>query len=373
MTDLSKIKVGGLANSMPGDADFEEYEAKSLAENYGLAESIEEEPSGEPGAPGTLSSSSGNSPLRSIEIITSEILFYKAQAGGAILEIGRRLIEAKKQLSHGEWLPWLEEKVDFSPRSAQRFMKLAEGYAEKCDTVTLLGARKALALLALEDSEREEFLGETHMVDGEEKTAQDMSAEELEQAIRELEKAQREAKELRTRVEQLEGQGHVYEAKLASAGVEAEKARADAVAAEDARKKMAEDMKITKASLKDQTAEAKKRATEADRLRQELAELKAKPVEVAVREPTEEELEKLTAPAVEKVRAESQEQMRRLKKQLAAADPDTAAFKVLFEAWQEAYGKMMAALERVAGTDAGKADKLRSAVRAALERMEAAK
>jgi hypothetical protein len=29
-------------------------------------------------------------------------------------EIGNYLIEAKKQLSHGEWGNWLEEKVKFS-------------------------------------------------------------------------------------------------------------------------------------------------------------------------------------------------------------------------------------------------------------------
>ena len=58
---------------------------------------------------------------RPIEVITAEIWLYKQQAGAAILEIGRRLNEAKAQLSHGEWLPWLEEKVEFSEVTAQRF------------------------------------------------------------------------------------------------------------------------------------------------------------------------------------------------------------------------------------------------------------
>lgn len=42
---------------------------------------------------------------RGIEAITEEIIFYKAVGGQAVLEIGKRLIEAKAQLKHGEWLP----------------------------------------------------------------------------------------------------------------------------------------------------------------------------------------------------------------------------------------------------------------------------
>ena len=48
---------------------------------------------------------------RTIEAITEEILSRKANAGGEILRIGQCLLEAKAKLSHGEWLPWLEERV----------------------------------------------------------------------------------------------------------------------------------------------------------------------------------------------------------------------------------------------------------------------
>lgn len=48
---------------------------------------------------------------RTIEIITDEILDAKRTGGEAILTIGRCLIEAKDMLPHGEWLPWLNERV----------------------------------------------------------------------------------------------------------------------------------------------------------------------------------------------------------------------------------------------------------------------
>ena len=66
---------------------------------------------------------------RDIEVITEEILSLKQTAGSAILEIGQRLIEAKQMLPHGEWLHWLEERVEFSERSANRFMRLAREWS----------------------------------------------------------------------------------------------------------------------------------------------------------------------------------------------------------------------------------------------------
>ena len=131
---------------------------------------------------------------RGIETITEEIIFYKAIGGQAVLEIGKRLIEAKAQLKHGEWLPWLSEKVEFSEASAQRFMQLAREY-ENPALVRDLGASKALVLLALPASERENFAQEKHVVNGEEKSVSEMSKRELEEAIRQRKIAELKAEE----------------------------------------------------------------------------------------------------------------------------------------------------------------------------------
>jgi signal transduction histidine kinase len=131
---------------------------------------------------------------RDIDVITEEINFYKQQAGMAILEIGKRLVEAKAQLSHGEWLPWLEKKVEFSERSAQQYIRLWKEYG-KSATVADLGVRKALVLLALPDTERDSFAGEKHEVNGEEKTAAEMTVKELEKAVAERNTAREEAEQ----------------------------------------------------------------------------------------------------------------------------------------------------------------------------------
>lgn len=299
---------------------------------------------------------------RPIEIIENEILFFKHQASASMLEIGRRLIEAKAQLQHGEWKPWLEEKVEFSVRTAQRLMRIAEGYKES-DTVTLLGTRKALALLAFEDSEREEFIAEKHEVNGEEKSVVDMTSAELEEAIRMRKEA--EAELARVKQEKLDAENRAD-----NFAREAEKARADANLAQTSGKKMGEDMRIIKSQLNDQKNIAATAQEEADELRKELEELRSKPIEMAVREPSEEEVAAAAASQIEAARAEDEAKIRELEKRLAMADPDTAVFKTFFDEWQEAYGKMMDQLAKVEEKDSAKAEKLRNAIRLAKEEMK---
>jgi hypothetical protein len=38
---------------------------------------------------------------------------------------GELLIQAKAQVGHGDWLPWLEANCSFRPRTARAYMQLA--------------------------------------------------------------------------------------------------------------------------------------------------------------------------------------------------------------------------------------------------------
>ena len=304
---------------------------------------------------------------RDIEDITAEILEAKRAGGEAILTIGRGLIEAKALLAHGEWLPWLTERVEFSERSAQNFMRLAREWSNP-QTLADLGASKALALLALPAEERADFIASVHVVDGAEKTTEELSSRELAQAIRERDEARREA----------------------------EAARADAGAAEAARAKMEADMETANAALSAAREEKWRADQEAARLGAELAELKARPVEVAVEQVADPEaIEKARAEAVaemqakvdkareardraeakrknaeqalEQIRLQLEEQAKAEKKAALGSDKDLAAFEVFFTQAQEIVDKMHGILLKVRGRDQDAASRLEKAIRALSE------
>lgn len=101
---------------------------------------------------------------RTIETITKDILEAQRRGGEAVLTIGRCLIEAKDMLPHGEWLPWLAEKVGYSEKTAQNFMRLAREFSNP-QAIADLGATKALKLLALPPDERERFVADHNVID----------------------------------------------------------------------------------------------------------------------------------------------------------------------------------------------------------------
>lgn len=134
-------------------------------------------------------------PSRPLSAITEEIQFYKAQAGQCIVEIGKRLLEAKEQLPHGQWEAWLEKSVEFSLGTAKRFMKIASEYGSNRSPVIDLPYTKLLALLQLPPEEREEFIAEPHTVNGHQKTVEEMTKRELQAAIKEKNEAVKARKE----------------------------------------------------------------------------------------------------------------------------------------------------------------------------------
>ena len=125
-----------------------------------------------------------------------------------------------------------------------------------------------MALLALPDSERDEFVQDHNVID--------MSARQLKQALKERDEARKAA----------------------------EAAKADASAAEQARAKMEADMAVVNASLEAARADAGQANNRVRELEGQLADLQARPVEVAVETVVDPEaLEKARAEAVAEMQA----------------------------------------------------------------------
>ena len=298
---------------------------------------------------------------RSIGDITTEILRLKQDAGNAILGIGQRLIEAKAMLPHGEWLPWLTEQVEFSERTARNFMRLAREWTNR-QALADLGAAKALTLLALPPEERERFMEENHVVDGEEKSVIDMTSRELEKAVKERDEAL-----------------HAAEA-----------ARAAAETADQSRAKMEADMTaLKKLHQATQAAEAQAREALAE-AQAELKALRERPVEVAV-EVDQKALEEARREAETQMQAKvdkaaeaqkkAEEQRKKAEEELAAVrqqleatrqterqavisgDKDLALFELPFSQGNEAVNKLHGLLLKVRGRgDTELAGKLQKAL-----------
>ena len=408
----------------------EKTEGQLLSEEHGMS-----------GPPAPLEAT--QPPVRTAGAVAFEIRTLQSQARGIILsyaiEIGRRLEEAKAMLPHGEWGAWLKRELDYSPSAAQNFMKVYREYGDsqqslfggvpKSQTFGNLTFSKALSLLAIPDEEERARFAEENDVEH-------MTTRELNEALKardaaldEAAAAREDAKDIRREVnrlqEQMADQARVYEAKLTSAGVEADQARGavkeaqeaqkqaeinarrlqselsaattaaataevehtqllkeldelrkrpaetNTEAVEAARKAAIDEMteKVNKAKDAKKQADEKRKAAEESlaAAQKELDELKAKGPEV--RELTQEEKDALTAEAVNQAKAEGADQIRDLEKKLAAANPNVAEFKVRYAAWQEEYQKMMEVLGRIAQANEEQAAKLRQAVKAALEQM----
>jgi hypothetical protein len=77
------------------------------------------------------------------------------------MNAGDLLIEAKAQLKHGQWLPWLRDHCSMSERTAQLYMRMAKARPEveaNTQHVADLSLRGAMAVIA--PDEREAMLAE---------------------------------------------------------------------------------------------------------------------------------------------------------------------------------------------------------------------
>lgn len=343
---------------------------------------------------------------RDIATITAEIRMINQQTVQyvvrSVVEVGRRLCEAKSMLPHGQWGPWLRDEVGFSKSTAQNYMKIFEEYS--ADQLTLDGAvansqtlgnlsyTKALKLLALPAEEREEFV--------EKNDVEHMSTRELDRAIKERDEARQSAEAERERAEQAEKQA--ADLREAALGLQlqldniglayGEELQAEEQKARMAEKRAAESEEQAKAlskALGDAKEAASKATLREKELTDQLEELRKNPViPKAMKDKLKEEVssqaKKEAQKDLDKERskvAELEQQIReagearkraeaeaeRIRKELATSAPELVRFKLYFKGYQEQVMEAQEALREVAQRDRETGAKLQKAMLTALE------
>lgn len=287
--------------------------------------------------------------VRSIEIVTAEIHTIRDNVArvfmDGVVQIGRRLEEAKQLVPQGEWLSYLDTQLGYKSSTAQNYMRIAREFGDgqvglsgktASDFFGNLGYSQLLPLLGLPEEEREQ-LAEEHDLAG-------MSSREIAALVKERD----EAKEALERAQKFSDE---Y-------GVEARRARKSLADAKGKMKALEQDYKEQK-----EAAQANAQvAAELQRKLDESAEKAGQP-----REMTDEEREALRAEiaaeqakVVQEAEARANEALARLEK---VKNPVAHKVNFLFGELCEYWSRLQEALKELEQSDEAAEEKMRGAIR----------
>lgn len=121
------------------------------------------------------------------EIVTLEqradkIRKLQADVQRGIIEIGFELIAAKNEIGHGNWATWLETEFQWTQRTANNFMRVAERFG-KLENVFQFKPSTLQAMLALPVGSEDEFIAQ-QAESG--KPVNEMKARDVQKAVKEF-------------------------------------------------------------------------------------------------------------------------------------------------------------------------------------------
>lgn len=262
-----------------------------------------------------------------------------------VVQIGRRLEEAKQLVPQGEWLNYLDKELGYKSTTAQNYMRIAREFGDgqmglsgktPSDFFGNLGYSQLLPLLGLPEEEREQ-LAEEHDLAG-------MSSREIQALVKERDEAKANEDKLRKDVGRLKDKledadkdlsdyQHKLHDEKQKTKAQAEAAKANAETAAELQRKL---------DALEQQANTPRELTEEERaaLREKIAAEQAEAVQAAEARAADAlaKLEKVKNPAAHKVNflfGELGEYWNRLR----------AALHELEQSDSEAAGKMRAAIE----------------------------
>lgn len=286
--------------------------------------------------------------VRSIEIVTAEIHTIRDNVArvfmDGVVQIGRRLEEAKQLVPQGEWLAYLDKELGYKPSTAQNYMRIAREFGDgqvglsgktPGDFFGNLGYSQLLPLLGLPEEEREQ-LAEEHDLAG-------MSSREIQALVKERDEAKANADMLESALADKIADEQALQGKLDTAQADLAKQKDKAKAQAEAAKANAETAAELQRKLDalEQQANTPRELTEEERaaMREEIAAEQAEAVQAAEARAADAlaKLEKVKNPAAHKVNflfGELGEYWNRLR----------AALHELEQSDSEAAGKMRAAI-----------------------------
>ena len=303
---------------------------------------------------------------RSSNTIAAEIVAITNQARQMVvmsaIEVGKRLVEAKGLVDHGEWGAYIEQECQMSHRSANNCMKLFHEWEQNPNSQALanMSYTNAVRLLSLPEGDREDLLAE-HDVSG-------MSSRDLDKLIREHKAAQEQSEADAAKIRDLEQQLLDAQQTAASAKSsegawqeEIDKLQQNLTKARNQVEYYRDNPTIPKATKDRLVADAKAQgAKEAEK--KLLSQLEA--AQQKAQEATN------ARAAAEQAAKEAESKLQTAQKQSQFASPDTAAFKILFDQLQTDFNKINGHLMKITAADAEQGKKFKGALRTLVEEMQ---
>ena len=294
--------------------------------------------------------------VRSIEIVTAEIHTIRDNVAkvfmDGVVQIGRRLEEAKQLVPQGEWLAYLDKELGYKPSTAQNYMRIAREFGDgqiglsgktPGDFFGNLGYSQLLPLLGLPEEEREQ-LAEEHDLAG-------MSSREIQALVRERDEAKASADKLKSSLEKKTQEAGTLKAKLRDETTRAEAAeqvsKANAQTAADLQRQLNE--------LAEKADQPRDKVNCAGGAREGGLGQLTEEERAALRE----EIAAEQAEAVQAAEARASEALAKLEK---VKNPAAHKVNFLFGELSEDWNRLRAALRELEQTDAEAAGKMRAAI-----------
>lgn len=289
---------------------------------------------------------------RSINTITAEIIVLTQQAQASALasacQIGKRLVEAKELVGHGEWGDYLKKEISYSQSTANNFMRLYRELGENPNSQALgsLSPTQALRLLALPEAEREEFAQVNNVAN--------MSTRELEQAIKEKKAAQELLAVAQDTANGLKQQVEDQNAEIQKLNSALNKATAAEKKAKARLDKLKKNPEVPAEMVEKITNEAADAARKEFQSKIDTAEEKAASAEDARMD-------------MEKALVDAQNMLAEAKRSVQTGSADAAAFRVIFDEVQQMFNRLCGYQKKVEISDPELGGKFKKALAAVLD------